>query len=174
MFSCWLKSTVSCDNPFLKYIIKNKWATSLTYTSRNKIQLYKSLNMTYCVYMALCIYTAISFIYMISRVYTYFLTLPYIFLNFSYILYDVTPYGYNAINLILYGLLIPCTTQCRILFHSTILLNLLVRMFVLYLLHGCLISSTLLWYLYDSRFHGTNIHIIFLLISLSFIVFYLF
>ena len=45
MLNCCSISTVSCDNTFLKYIINNKWATSITYTSINQIRLHKAVNM---------------------------------------------------------------------------------------------------------------------------------
>ena len=50
-----------------------------------------------------------------------------------------------------------------------IYLNYLARVFVLYLLRGCLIPNTLLWSLYAYWFQGPNIHLLFLLISLSLI-----
>ena len=52
----------------------------------------------------------------------YYLARQYVILNSSDILHDVTPFGSNAVYLTLYGHLWAYTTQCRILFHSTILL----------------------------------------------------
>ena len=75
--------------------------------------------------MALCVYTTISFVYMISHIRTDFLTLTYGLLNPSDLPYDVTPYRSNNVYLTLYGILWPCTTECHILFHSTIFLYLL-------------------------------------------------
>ena len=54
------------------------------------------------------------------------------------------------------------------LFHLFVL-YLSVRVFVLYLLCGCLIPNTLLWSLYVSWFQGPNIHLLFVLIPLSLI-----
>ena len=48
---------------------------------------------------------------------------------------------------------------------------LLVRVFFLYLLSGCMIPNTLMWYLYNSWFQEPNIHLLFFLISLSWISF---
>ena len=45
----------------------------------------------------------------------------------------------------------------------------LIRVFVFYLLRGCLIPNTLLWYLCASWFQGPNIHLLFFLVSLSLI-----
>ena len=104
--------------------------------------------------------------YMISRVCTDFLTLPQGLIKYSDIPYDVTPYGSNAVYLNLYILLWPCMTEYHILFHSTILLQFLVRMFVLFLLRVCLIPNTILWSLYDSWFQAPNIIILFFLISI--------
>ena len=42
--NCWPNYTVSCVNNFLKYIINNKWAIILTYTSINQIQIHKVVN----------------------------------------------------------------------------------------------------------------------------------
>ena len=61
--------------PFKKNIINNKWATSLTYMSRNQIRFHKAENRTQCIYTYLCVYPTISFVYMISHVRTDFLTL---------------------------------------------------------------------------------------------------
>ena len=57
-----------------------------------------------------------------------------------------------------------------IIFHLFVL-YLLVRVFVLYLLCGCLIPNTLMWSLYTSWFQGPNIHLLFFLVSLSWISF---
>ena len=46
MLKYWSNFTVLCANAFKKLIINNKWATDLTYTSRNQIQLDKDVNMT--------------------------------------------------------------------------------------------------------------------------------
>ena len=46
-------------------------------------------------------------------------------------------------------------------------LYLLVRVFVLYLLRGCMIPYTLMWSLYASWFQGPNIHLLLFLVSLS-------
>ena len=64
----------------------------------------------------------------------------------------------------------------RLLVHFTlyipyIFLYLLVRVFVLYLLLGCMIPNTLMWSLYISWFRGRNIHLLFFLVSLSWISF---
>ena len=126
---------------FFKCIINNKWATSLTYTSRNQIRPHKAVNTTLCICIKHLIYTTVSFVYMILHVRIDFLTLPYRLLIFSNLPYDVTPYGSNDVYLTVSGLLFPCTTQYNILFYSNIFLYLLVRMFVLYLLHGCLIPT---------------------------------
>ena len=110
-------------------------------------------------------------IYGLMRIYghifcIYDITCPYGLLNSSYLLYGVTPYVSNFLYIIFYGLLVPCTTQCYILFHSKIFLYLPVRIFVLYFLRWCLITNTLMWSLYASWFEGQNIHILFVLISL--------
>ena len=112
------------------------------------------------------IYSHICIPYHIFRIYCFIC--PYILLKYFNLTYDVTPTISNDVYLTLYGLLWPCRTQYNILFHSTTFLYLLVRMFVLYLLRGCLITNKLLLSFYDYWFQGINIHILLFLISLLF------
>ena len=58
----------------------------------------------------LCVYTTKYFVYMISHVHIDFLTIPYGLLNPSDLLYENTPYVFNAVYINFYGLLWLYTT----------------------------------------------------------------
>ena len=60
--------------------------------------------------MDVYVYMDISVVYTISCVHMDFSPLTYRILNYFDLMYDVSPYGSNAIYFSLYGLLCPCMT----------------------------------------------------------------